>query len=593
MSSTENEGNWVLGVTLGLLGSVAINTGNNIQSLGLKGLKDANDSASIPKNRKSFRLRQLNDRRKTAPLCVSDSSDEKAAVEVLPDNDSQNELRRAKPCSSITWVIGTVVFVSGSLLNFASYAFAAQSMLASLESIQFVTNLIFGKFMLKANVTKTMLVGTGLTVMGTILAVQFSSRQTLNLRTEDIKILYKNPAYLIYLALMVGMLFLLNYVYHFYEKRKLSGKPLRHSGAIMQISYSIWSALFGTQSVVQAKVLAELLTVHSSGEQNIFHSWFTYATLFVWIITVAVWLSRLNNALSKFDPLIIIPLLQCSFIFFAIVSGGIFFKEFNEFTVTQWVGFWSGVLVMFSGLILLTPVASKNNNEMELSKDIGRLLRSKAATIAPVVESSQYNRHEIDYKEQAISEVDESLLLGCSDIKQFDEKFPTTPVNEDQNLANRCRTLKRSPRRSLSQAVSQMNAMKDVVLESANMFLTPPTGTNAFTDAMLDAAKRKEEKRQRIEKLKLLQKLLNQSTTPTREGILSLEILQLVHDLGLEEHVNKYGGNPMNHELESLRDEIGSPREFRCSMLKKASEMEKSLHNSLYDHEMTAADESF
>ncbi len=579
MSSIEYEGNWVLGVTLGLLGSVAINTGNNIQSLGLKGLKDANESASIPKKRQSFR--QLNDRRKTAPLCVSDSSDEKASVEVLPDNDSQNESRRAKPCSSITWVIGTVVFVSGSLLNFASYAFAAQSMLASLESIQFVTNLIFGKFMLKANVTKTMLVGTGLTVMGTILAVQFSSRQTLNLRTEDIKILYKNPAYLIYLALMVGMLFLLNYVYHFYEKRKLSGKPLRHSGAIMQISYSIWSALFGTQSVVQAKVLAELLTVHSSGEQNIFHSWFTYATLFVWIVTVAVWLSRLNNALSKFDPLMIIPLLQCSFIFFAIVSGGIFFKEFNEFTVTQWVGFWSGVLVMFSGLILLTPVASKNNNEMELSKDIGRLLRSKATTIAPVVESSQCNRNEIDNEEQA------------SDIKQFDEKFPTTPGNEDQNGGNRCRTLKRSPRRSLSQAVSQMSAMKDVVLESANMFLTPPTGTNAFTDAMLDAAKRKEEKRQRIKKLKLLQTLLDQSITPTREGILSLEILQLVHDLSLEEHVTKYGGNPMNHELESLRDEIGSPREFRCSMLKKASEMEKSLHNSLYDHEMTAAHESF
>jgi hypothetical protein len=45
---------------------------------------------------------------------------------------------------------------------------------------------------------------------------------------------------------------------------------------------------------------------------------------------VSVWLQRLNDALSKFNPLFIIPLLQCMFIFFAILSGGIFFKEVRE-----------------------------------------------------------------------------------------------------------------------------------------------------------------------------------------------------------------------------------------------------------------------
>jgi hypothetical protein len=45
-------------------------------------------------------------------------------------------------------VFGTSVFLSGSLLNFWSYGFAPQSVLAALESIQFVTNILFGKFML-------------------------------------------------------------------------------------------------------------------------------------------------------------------------------------------------------------------------------------------------------------------------------------------------------------------------------------------------------------------------------------------------------------------------------------------------------------
>lgn len=147
----------------------------------------------------------------------------------------------------------------------------------------------------------------------------------------------------------------LNLVYRVFDKYKNKGKALKYTEIVMPLSYSIWSALFGTQSVVQAKVLAELLAVHSTGEQNIFQSWFTYATMVFWISTVGVWLKRLNDALAKLNPLFIIPLLQCSFIFFAIVSGGIFFKEFNTFSLNQWIGFWCGVCVMFSGLILLTP----------------------------------------------------------------------------------------------------------------------------------------------------------------------------------------------------------------------------------------------
>lgn len=562
MSSIESVDNWVLGVTLGLLGSIAINTGNNIQSLGLKGLEairspDSNNPK--PKGRKLSIL--WPERCKTAPMeCLNldiiKSSSVKLKVEVKD---------HSQPCSSITWVIGTIIFVTGSLLNFASYAFAAQSMLASLESIQFVTNLIFGKFMLKANVTKTMLIGTGLTVTGTILAVQFSSRATLNLRTDDIKKLYKNPAYIAYIILMVGMLFLLNYVYHYYEKRKASENPLVHSDVIIPVSYSIWSALFGTQSVVQAKVLAELLSAHSSGYENIFHSWFTYVTLMLWIITVAVWLSRLNNALSKFEPLLIIPILQCSFIFFAIVSGGIFFREFNEFTITQWIGFWCGVLVMFSGLILLTPV-SKRVGEEQLSKDITLLLRSKATTVS----TADSGCHNDLYG--SVNNVSRNESTDSKDVK--------TPAELAHQIAQNTKIFKRSPRQSLSQTVNQINAMKDVVMESATMFLTPPTGTNAITDAMLDEARRQEEKHIRIEKLKRLQRLLNEKEDSTREGILTNEILTLICDVGLEDHLTKYG-DPRKRNLDLMRDEIESPREFRSSMLRKASEMEKQLSECL------------
>ena len=571
MSSQEDNENWILGVILGLLGSVAINTGNNIQSLGLKGFQTKRRKEIKSQRRVKTSSCRCCRTRKTAPL----NNNEKDQNEGIKENAEEllHNQQNDHPCTSITWVVGTIVFVTGSLLNFASYAFGAQSMLASLESIQFVTNIIFGKFMLKANVTKTMLIGTGLTVMGTILAVQFSSRATLNLRVEDIKVLYSNPAYLIYLVLMIGMLFLLNFVYHYYEKRKVMEKPIRYSGVVIPLSYSIWSALFGTQSVVQAKLLAELLAVHSSKEENIFQSWFTYATIVAWIVTVGVWLSRLNNALSKFDPLLIIPLLQCSFIFFAIVSGGIFFKEFNQFNATQWVGFWGGVLVMFSGLVLLTPTYTKKVDDERLSKEVATLLRSKAMVVSD--EDHENNADSIYLMEQQ--------TIPSINSRKSPTNHSSRIITSHNTLAERLKTplsQGRSPRHSMTQsAVTQLNAVKDAVIESANMFLTPPTGTNAMTDAMVDAAKRMEERIQRKEKLKQLQDLLQRDSAVQKENILSREVLELVFHLGLEDQVSRCGVPSVAKEFDKLRVELGSPREFRVSILKKASDLEKSLYH--------------
>ena len=229
--------------------------------------------------------------------------------------------------------------------------------------------------MLGATVTQTMLAGTCLTVTGTIMAVQFSPKETYELNTSDMKRLYHNPAYLTYLTLMSVSIVVLNVLYGKLNARKSAGKTVKHGDVLLPCIYAVSSALFGTQSVVQAKVLAELLAVHGSGEENIFASWFTYATLLAWILTASVWLKRLNDALKVFNPLFIIPLLQCSFIFFAVVSGGVFFQEFNSFDLSQWLGFWFGIVVMFYGLVLLTPKPKQSKvDDDELQRAFVNLL---------------------------------------------------------------------------------------------------------------------------------------------------------------------------------------------------------------------------
>ena len=89
---------------------------------------------------------------------------------------------------------------------------------------------------------------------------------------------------------------------------------------------------------------------------------------------------RLNDALKMFNPLFIIPLLQVSFILFAIISGGIFFQEFNLFDMYQWFGFCFGIIVMFSGLVLLTPQLKNTNDDELQQKLVSLLLETRSIT---------------------------------------------------------------------------------------------------------------------------------------------------------------------------------------------------------------------
>jgi uncharacterized membrane protein len=346
---------------------------------------------------------------------------------------------------------------------------------------------------------------------------QFSSKETLDLDTEDIKKLYANPAYLCYLFIVALMLVILHFVYQKLDARKKKDKPIKWSDVIMPCVYSVWSALFGTQSVVQAKVLAELLAVHSNGSENIFASWFTYATMLLWIMTVLLWLKRLNDALERFNPLFIIPLLQCSFIFFAIVSGGIFFKEFNTFDTNKWVGFWFGIVVMFSGLILLTPQPIDQTDDDQLHRDLMNLILEQRGSSSALQNSS--------------------IVCQNSEHNPDSEVTPRTRTSsKDETKSTKEKSPLRSPRFSKENMTkTAIDVVREVVSDSALLFQGAPS-TRVYSDAMMAVKSNTEERRRRRVLLEtLLEKI---SETPISSNGWSNDIATLIQDLNLTEVVS-------------------------------------------------------
>ena len=206
------------------------------------------------------------------------------------------------------------------------------------------------------------MLGTVLIIVGILLAIISSVPKDTEETAASLIRLYANPGYIIFLVCIVGGGAAIQALHKRYEAAEAAGKPLRHNEIVGPVTYATFSALFGTQSVVFAKCMGELFSLWivwlDSGKEegsNSFAHWFTYFVIAAWLATAGIWLFRLNEALGKYNPLFIIPLLQSNFIFFAIVSGGIYFREFDAYEPLNWLGFWAGVLIMFYGLFLLSP----------------------------------------------------------------------------------------------------------------------------------------------------------------------------------------------------------------------------------------------
>ncbi|GAB5032284.1 magnesium transporter nipa3-like [Nannochloropsis oceanica] len=266
---------------------------------------------------------------------------------VTPSGDVK-ELMRKK-----FWHIGAFILLVGSICTFVSFSYAPQSMLAALGSVQFLSNVFFARFVLSEKITLRVILATCIIIAGQILIVVYSPHKSREYDAHSLIALY-DRIFLIYMGVLVVIGGGLIFIYRHYKKRKVEGRELSHTDTVLPVTYAMTSAMIGTFSVLQAKCLSELLrrTINGDNQLKFFYTWFV---LLVWLFLTVFWLHRMNTALRLFDGIFIIPVLQVFWTLFAIMTGGIYFQEFQEYSSKMLALFVFGVLIIFSGVALLSP----------------------------------------------------------------------------------------------------------------------------------------------------------------------------------------------------------------------------------------------
>ena len=90
---------------------------------------------------------------------------------------------------------GWLLFVVGSGMNFVSFSFAAQSLLAALGAVQFVSNAVFAKYCLGEAVSQRTILATGGIVFGILLVISSASHRNAVHTVPELLDLYLAPAY--------------------------------------------------------------------------------------------------------------------------------------------------------------------------------------------------------------------------------------------------------------------------------------------------------------------------------------------------------------------------------------------------------------
>ena len=285
------------------------------------------------------------------------------------------------PKATIIFCVAWLIFVGGNLLNFISFSYAAQTVLSSLGSVQFIANILFIYLLFRIKPTKMQIIGTVFIISGNICIVTVANKSTHKFDSSQLISLFVRSQYISYLVsiLCLSGIFQLLFLYlQSLNKSSLScldeecipqnspveqpecptkrGSPFNEklsrkssltflipadipdnkmnaflkskSSLLIPTCYALISAMIGSQSVVLAKS-SSFVIVESIESDSQFDDAPTYLFIGSWAVAMTFWLYRMNNALRLYEGVFIIPVLQVLWMLFRLGFDFLFETSLN------------------------------------------------------------------------------------------------------------------------------------------------------------------------------------------------------------------------------------------------------------------------
>eukprot|EP00033_Pygsuia_biforma_P001208 GCRY01001371.1.p1 GENE.GCRY01001371.1~~GCRY01001371.1.p1 ORF type:complete len:388 (+),score=39.31 GCRY01001371.1:211-1374(+) len=276
------------------------------------------------------------------------------------------------------WVAGLIMIILASLGDFVALTLAAQSLVASLGSLNVVFNFLMTPKFIGEKVSKTDIRGTIAVVSGCAGSIVFGAHATKVFTLDMIMDRYQSLAYIIYISVIVVTILVIKASIRYIERKMkddtAEGYVYTYSKRMFrfhQFSYPCISGLVGAQTVLFAKSIGEYVESAIMDAANMRTSDFRVLFILVlMLLTVSLQMKWLNQGLARFDALFVVPVFQSFWIMGSVIGGMIFFKEYQAFSLIHYFGFTTSVFVVIGGVLYLsTKRSTQSRNHVEIIRD--------------------------------------------------------------------------------------------------------------------------------------------------------------------------------------------------------------------------------
>lgn len=274
-----------------------------------------------------------------------------------------------------------VLTILGGVSDFVALSLAAQSLVATLGSLALVANAIWAPLILNEGLNLKHYMATVVIVVGVTLAIVYGPTDDKHYSMDVLLSIFSSTAFAVYASLVLllagGIYFSIQYVeWSFDLDRKPKQEQYIDSDGSHPIlanyhkaSYGLLSGIVGSQSVLLAKFIGELVSITISGKANAFLLPSTYMILAFLVGTVVLQIHWLNAGIARFQAVYVLPVFQATWTLASVIGGISVFSEWSSLqgSLTQQVMFPLGILIAMGGVAFLcsTPPVPDGGHDNE------------------------------------------------------------------------------------------------------------------------------------------------------------------------------------------------------------------------------------
>lgn len=240
----------------------------------------------------------------------------------------------------------------GPILDSAAYAFAPQSVVAPLAGMDVVWNCLSAPLTLGEKLMRRHVIGALFVAVGACLTAVFGPHLENDIPLADLKIRFVSWRVALYLALFACGLFVSLQILH--RRPRGSGGKLRAfalggtAGAIAGNMYFVSAALGLFKNSI------------ASGDWSAWTDPFPYALVIGALVVALSNIPFMASGLQEFEAVFMVPLFEGCHIVGACISGQVVLQEMDDAEYWQWIGYWSAVLIIVTGLWAIQSGSVRN-----------------------------------------------------------------------------------------------------------------------------------------------------------------------------------------------------------------------------------------